>query len=161
MAWTPAASTHPVPWLIGLLAVSIGVPFFAISATAPLLQRWFSRSDHPHASDPYFLYVSSNAGGLIALLAYPVLIEPLLGLTLQGRLWTAGYAPAGGPDRVLYALSLWAARRTRDRRYCRDRGSACDCGCPWRERCCPTRHVGHAGRAGWRWPSSPRPCCWR
>ena len=112
LEWTPTASTHPVPWLIALLAVSIGVPFFAISATAPLLQSWFSRSDHPHASDPYFLYVSSNLGGLVALLAYPVVVEPLFGLTLQGQLWTAGYALLAALI-ALYAVSLWTAQRRR------------------------------------------------
>jgi len=112
IAWRDAtsASSHPVPWLVGLMTVSIGLPFLAVSATAPLLQRWFSRSDHPHASNPYFLYAASNAGGLIALLSYPVLIEPHLGLALQSRAWTAGY--------LLLALcvalclaTLWAARR--------------------------------------------------
>ena len=112
IAWqqTATASLHPVPWLIGLLTVSIGLPFFAISATAPLLQRWFSRSDHPHASDPYFLYVSSNLGGLIALLAYPVLIEPRLGLAAQGRVWMAGYVLLA-VNVVLCSVSLWAAHR--------------------------------------------------
>ncbi|MBM4029255.1 MAG: hypothetical protein FJ280_28235, partial [Planctomycetes bacterium] len=110
LEWTPTASTHPVPWLIALLAVSIGVPFFAISATAPLLQRWFSRSDHPHASDPYFLYVSSNIGGLAALLAYPTLVEPTFGLAQQGQLWTAGYALLAALI-AGFALSLWLAQR--------------------------------------------------
>jgi len=112
LAWTPVASQHPVPWLIALLAVSIGMPFFAISATAPLLQSWFSRSDHPHASDPYFLYVSSNVGGLVALLAYPTVVEPTFGLTLQGQLWTVGYALLAVMI-ALYALSLWTAQRQR------------------------------------------------
>jgi spermidine synthase len=112
LAWSPTASAHPVPWLIALLAVSIGMPFFAISATAPLLQSWFSRSDHPHASDPYFLYVSSNVGGVVALLTYPVLIEPTFGLTLQGRLWMAGYTLLVALI-ALYALTLWTARRSR------------------------------------------------
>ncbi|MCX5644718.1 MAG: fused MFS/spermidine synthase [Phycisphaerae bacterium] len=112
LAWTPTASAHPVPWLIALLAVSIGVPFFAISATAPLLQSWFARSDHPHASDPYFLYVSSNVGGIAALLAYPVVIEPTFGLTLQGQLWTVGYTLLVVLI-ALYSLSLWTARQRR------------------------------------------------
>ncbi len=112
VAWqeTPGPGGHPLPWLVGLLTVSIGLPFFAVSATAPLLQRWFSRSDHPRASDPYFLYASSNAGGLIGLLAYPVLIEPWLGLTLQSRAWTAGYLLLALAV-TLCAISLWAARR--------------------------------------------------
>lgn len=94
LAWSDASSsgTHPVAWLIALLTLSIGLPFFAVSATAPLLQRWFSHSGHPHASDPYFLYVSSNIGGLVALLAYPTLIEPMFGLTLQSHAWAVGYA---------------------------------------------------------------------
>ncbi len=110
LAWTPTASEHPVPWLIALLTISIGVPFFAISATAPLLQSWFSRSDHPHASDPYFLYVSSNLGGIVALLAYPVVVEPMFGLTLQGRLWMAAYALLAALI-ALFALRLWTAQR--------------------------------------------------
>ncbi len=94
LAWNDASSSgaHPVAWLIALLTLSIGLPFFAVSATAPLLQRWFSRSGHPHASDPYFLYVSSNIGGLAALLAYPTVIEPTFGLTLQSHAWAVGYA---------------------------------------------------------------------
>lgn len=112
LAWAPTASAHPVPWLIALLALSIGVPFFAISATAPLLQSWFARSDHRHASDPYFLYVSSNIGGIAALLAYPVVVEPMFGLSLQGRLWTVGYTLLVVLI-ALYALSLWTARPRR------------------------------------------------
>jgi len=111
VAWhgTTAAHDHPVPWLIGLLTVSIAVPFFAVSATAPLLQRWFSRSDHPHADDPYFLYAASNAGGLIALLAYPVLLEPRLGLIHQSRVWAAGYLLLAALI-MLCSASLWASR---------------------------------------------------
>jgi predicted membrane-bound spermidine synthase len=112
LAWTPTASEHPVPWLIALLTISIGVPFFAISATAPLLQSWFSRSDHPHASDPYFLYVSSNLGGIVALLAYPVVIEPRFGLALQGRLWMAAYALLAALI-AAFALRLWTTQRQR------------------------------------------------
>ena len=111
LAWpqAPSGIMHPVAWLVALLAISIGVPFFAVSATAPLLQRWFSRSGHAHASDPYFLYVSSNIGGLAALLAYPVVIEPWLGLSLQSRTWTAGYASLALVI-VLCAISLRALR---------------------------------------------------
>src|SRR5262249_49033623 len=58
-------------WLIGLFAVSIGLPFFALSANGPLLQAWFARTDHPDASDPYFLYAASNIGSFIALISYP------------------------------------------------------------------------------------------
>ena len=78
-------------WLIGVLAVGVGLPFFAVSANAPLLQAWFARTGHPHANDPYFLYGASNFGSLIALLSYPVAIEPVLGLSAQAGVWTKGF----------------------------------------------------------------------
>jgi dipeptide/tripeptide permease len=86
----PPTDGSPVPWLLGTLALTVGPPFFAISATAPLLQRWFSRTSHPAASDPYFLYAASNAGSLIALLAYPLAVEPHLRLFDQSRWWAFG-----------------------------------------------------------------------
>lgn len=79
-------------WLVGVLAVGVGLPFFAVSANAPLLQAWFARTGHPQAADPYFLYGASNLGSLIALLGYPVLIEPWIGLSKQAGVWTAGFA---------------------------------------------------------------------
>jgi hypothetical protein len=93
---TPTADTIPVLWLISRLAISVGPPFFALSATAPLLQRWFSRTDHPAAADPYFLYAASNAGSLLALLAYPLLVEPNLPLPVQSRAWALGLALVAG-----------------------------------------------------------------
>ncbi len=78
-------------WLISVLAVGVGLPFFAISANAPLLQSWFARSGHPQSIDPYFLYGASNLGSLIALLAYPFLVEPVLGLSRQAGVWTSGF----------------------------------------------------------------------
>jgi hypothetical protein len=79
-------------WLLGVLAAMAALPFFALSASAPLLQAWFAGVGHPRSNDPYFLYAASNAGSLAALLAYPFLIEPLLPLTLQSRAWAAGFA---------------------------------------------------------------------
>ncbi len=78
-------------WLIGLYAASVGLPFFAISANAPLLQAWFSRAGHAQSHDPYFLYGASNAGSFAALLAYPLIVEPFLGLVPQTRLWGVGF----------------------------------------------------------------------
>jgi hypothetical protein len=78
-------------WLLGLFAVSIGLPFFALAANNPLLQAWFVRTGHPAGPDPYFLYASSNIGSFLALLSYPVLLEPLLTLRMQNLLWTGGY----------------------------------------------------------------------
>ncbi|MDP6515881.1 MAG: fused MFS/spermidine synthase [Alphaproteobacteria bacterium] len=107
---TPPADGAPVPWLIGLFAVSVGLPFFALSANAPLLQRWFAASGHPAAADPYFLYGASNLGGIMALLGYPVLIEPLLRLQAQAWLWTLGYALLTALIAIL-ALMLWRRGR--------------------------------------------------
>ena len=90
--WTPPTDGTPIPWLIALLTVSIGLPITAVSATAPLLQKWFSHSGHASAADPYFLYGASNLGSLLALVSYPTLIEPLLGLSTQSWTWSVGYA---------------------------------------------------------------------
>src|SRR6478609_8908907 len=78
-------------WLLGLFAVSIGLPFFALAANNPLLQAWFVRTSHPNGPDPYFLYASSNIGSFLVLLAYPVLLEPLFTLRTQNLIWTGGY----------------------------------------------------------------------
>jgi hypothetical protein len=87
----PPETGNPVWWQLGLMAVSIGLPFFALASSAPLVQRWLAQTGHRRAADPYFLYRASNAGSIAGLLAYPALIEPLLGLDAQGRWWTAGY----------------------------------------------------------------------
>jgi len=81
----------PTFWLLGLFTLTVGLPFFALSANAPLLQRWFSLTDHKDADDPYFLYSSSNAASLLILCAYPFLIEPNLRLGEQTVTWAAGY----------------------------------------------------------------------
>lgn len=95
----PASAEPPAGdayfWLVGVLALGVGLPFFAISANAPLLQAWFARSGHPHAHDPYFLYGASNLGSLIALLGYPVLIEPFFGLNDQAGKWTLLFVVLG------------------------------------------------------------------
>jgi hypothetical protein len=89
--WGKPPETGEAFWLLGLFAVSIGLPFFALSANGPLLQAWFARTDHPSAANPYFLYAASNVGSFLALLAYPVLIEPLIRLGDQTKLWTGGF----------------------------------------------------------------------
>jgi hypothetical protein len=78
-------------WLLGLFTTSIGLPFFALAANGPLLQAWFARTDHPDARDPYFLYAASNVGSFLALLSYPTVVEPLISLSAQTRLWTIGF----------------------------------------------------------------------
>ncbi len=81
----------PTLWLIQTLLALVGLPFLAVSTTGPLLQRWFSRTDHAAAKDPYFLYAASNAGSLLGLLAYPTLIETTLTRGQQWTLWTIGF----------------------------------------------------------------------
>ncbi|HEY3640650.1 MAG TPA: fused MFS/spermidine synthase [Xanthobacteraceae bacterium] len=75
-------------WLLGLFTTSIGLPFFALAANGPLLQAWFARTHHPAAGDPYFLYAASNVGSFLALLSYPTVVEPLIPLSGQTRLWS-------------------------------------------------------------------------
>lgn len=87
----PDASLYELRLLFAF-AVALGLPFFALSANAPLLQRWFATSGHTRARDPYFLYATSNLGSVLALFAYPFLIEPLLDLGSQTRIWTLLYA---------------------------------------------------------------------
>jgi len=82
-------------WLIALFAASVGAPFAAVSATAPLLQSWFARTGRPDANDPYYLYGASNAGSLAALLAFPLLLEPQLGAHEQSIGWTIGFVLLG------------------------------------------------------------------
>lgn len=79
-------------WLVGLFAASIGLPFVALAATAPLLQSWFAASGHPQSANPYVLYAASNLGSFCALLAYPFAIEPFLALRDQVVLWSAGFS---------------------------------------------------------------------
>ncbi len=85
---------NPVLWLLGLLAVTAGLPFLALAANGPTLQRWLAESGRPAGRDPYFLFAASNAGSLLGLLAFPLLLEPRLTLHGQGTAWTVGYAAA-------------------------------------------------------------------
>ena len=110
--WTPGKSDAPIAWLLWLLMLSIGLPFFALSTTAPLLQRWFSQVQHALSSDPYILYAASNFGSMVALLGYPTLIEPNLSLHSRGwlsqsQLWSVGY----GLLIVLIAAAGWGVYR--------------------------------------------------
>lgn len=88
----PNPEANPSPWLLALLAVTVGPPFLALSATAPLVQRWFVAARRDAKHDPYSLYVMSNFGSLLALLSYPFVIEPLSTLRTQAWVWSAGYA---------------------------------------------------------------------
>lgn len=83
--------TSPSLWILALLTVGVGAPFFVVASASPLLQSWFASTSHMSARDPYFLYASSNAGSLIGLLVYPFLVEPLLPLSTQSWGWAIGY----------------------------------------------------------------------
>jgi len=86
------SSTAPTLWLLGVLALSIGLPFAILSATAPLVQAWYARTMKGEGvGEPYALYAASNLGSLLALLAYPILMEPLLTLQAQRLTWSGGY----------------------------------------------------------------------
>ncbi len=88
---SPPASGNPVLWLLVQLTFCAGLPFFVVSASAPLLQKWFAQTGHPSAKDPYFLYAASNVGSLGALLGYPLLVEPNMALGAQTTAWSVGY----------------------------------------------------------------------
>jgi hypothetical protein len=91
LASVPTQSS-PIGWVLTTLLVTVGPPFLLLSATAPLLQRWFSQSTHKSARDPYFLYAVSNAGSMLALLGFPFLLEPAFAVRTQNWIWAVGYA---------------------------------------------------------------------
>ena len=88
-ALAPQGQAYPMLGILALLAAAIGLPFLVVSTSAPLLQRWFTYTGD---RDPYFLYAASNAGSLLALLGYPLVIEPTLTLSTQAWAWAAGFA---------------------------------------------------------------------
>jgi hypothetical protein len=89
--WYSPSVSSPALWLLGLLTVSIGLPFFVLSSSGPLFQKWFANTRHPDANNPYFLYAASNLGSLLALVAYPLLLEPRLTVWQQSWVWSAGF----------------------------------------------------------------------
>jgi hypothetical protein len=98
------AGIEPAVWLAGFLAVAIGLPVVALSASAPLLQGWIVRAGD---REPYALYAASNAGSLLALLGYPIVIEPFVGVAAQARGWRVGY----GLLLAAIAACAWLAHR--------------------------------------------------
>ena len=89
-AWAPQGNQNPTIRILGLLAGSVGLPYFLLSSTGPLLQAWFSRrTGH---GNPYWLYALSNIGSLAGLITYPFFFEPLLPVDAQVRLWSYSFA---------------------------------------------------------------------
>jgi hypothetical protein len=110
-AGAPLPGDSPTLWLLIRLVLVAGPPMFAISATAPLLQSWFAGLDHEAAGDPYFLYAGSNVGSLLALLAYPLLVEPALPLDRQAWLWSCGFGALALGIALCAGATVCAGRR--------------------------------------------------
>ncbi|HZV05616.1 MAG TPA: hypothetical protein VE999_11085 [Gemmataceae bacterium] len=100
------AGENPILGLLLLLSLTVGVPMFVVSASAPLLQKWFANTSHPSARDPYFLYGASNLGSMLALIAYPTVVERYLRLGQQSFDWTIGYGILAALT-ALCAVFLW------------------------------------------------------
>lgn len=106
-----APGDNPTLWVVRTLALTVGPAFILVSTSGPLLQRWFSRSGHAQAHDPYFLYAASNAGSLAGLLAYPALIEPMLTRQGQSAGWRWAYLALIALVAACAAALLRAARK--------------------------------------------------
>lgn len=119
--WVIEPEVAPILWLLASMTLSVGLPFFTVSATAPLLQRWFSQTGHHHASDPYFLYGSSSFGSLIALIAYPLVLEPGMVIEAQSYAWTATYITLG---LLIVACGLTIRNQVADEGRVRDEASS-------------------------------------
>ena len=103
-AWKPSGSDNPVVGILLLLGATIGLPYFLLSTTSPLVQAWFARA-HPGAS-PYRLFALSNFASMLALLGYPFLFEPWLASPEQSAYWSLGY----GVFALLCAALAWRSR---------------------------------------------------
>jgi hypothetical protein len=102
----PPESGNPIPWLLGVLALTAGPPFVVLAANGPMLQRWLAGTRHRAGRDPYFLFAASNGGSLLGLLAYPLVVERVLTLDGQGELWALGYGLAALAV-LASAVALW------------------------------------------------------
>ena len=100
-AWKVATAGNPSLRILALLAVTVGPPYFLLSSTSPLLQAWYAR--HNRRGLPYRLFALSNSASMLALLSYPLLVEPILPARVQAIAWSAGYVVFA----VLCALTAW------------------------------------------------------
>ena len=124
---------NPAVRLVGLLIVTVGLPFFVVATTAPVLQRWYAATADRRAGDPYFLYAASNTGSLY-LIGYVTLIEPNLALGAQTRLWAVGYAVLAGMI-LACAVALRRAPVSTAKMTSGGAGSSCgDAFAGWRQR---------------------------
>lgn len=104
LAWKPTGTEEPTFAILRLLALCVGLPYFLLSTTGPLLQAWYARSFK--GAMPYRLYALSNAGSMFALVSYPVLFEPVFGVHRQAVMWSLGY----GVFVILCELTSWRSR---------------------------------------------------
>lgn len=103
----------PAWWLLRLLLITVGVPFFMVASTATLLQKWFAATADPAARDPYFLYAASNFGSMVGLFGYLAVLEPFLRLSEQSTLWTIGYGWLTGLI-ACCAIVTWFTQRPKE-----------------------------------------------
>ena len=139
-ALKPVAGADPVLRILLLLAVTVGLPYFALAATSPLLQSWYARQ---HRGVPYRFFALSNLASMLALLSYPLVIEPVFTLHAQASAWSAAFVIAACLNFVLYRTVPGRAPKPADSsrlRRLRPRG---------------------CGRSGWHFPPAPPRCCWR
>ena len=102
--WKPGPGLDPLPLILGLLVATIGLPYFVLSATGPLLQSWYSRTSQD--AIPWRLFALSNAGSMLGLLTYPVLVEPYLSSRRQAWMWSIAYCGFA----ALCATVAWRSR---------------------------------------------------
>jgi spermidine synthase len=116
LAWKPTGNEDPILRILGLLTLSIGLPYFLLSTTSPLIQAWYARK-HKTAL-PYRLFGLSNFASLLGLLAYPVLVEPNVTLRQQSRGWSLAYAAFA----VLGIIAAFVSQRGAAADACREQG---------------------------------------
>ena len=104
--WKPSGAENPAWLILGLLTITLGLPYFLLSTTSPLLQAWFAQR-YP-GRNPYRLFALSNFASLLGLVGYPFLIEPWITTRVQAYSWSAGYVVFV----VICAATAWHSRRT-------------------------------------------------
>lgn len=92
--WRTVSESYPVLSVLAVLVMAVGAPYLMLSTTGPLMQAWYVRSLPPATTSahPYRLYALSNLASMLALLSYPILVEPVLPVGPQAAMWSAGYA---------------------------------------------------------------------
>jgi len=121
--WKPAGAGDPAWQILGMLTAVLGLPYFLLSATSPLLQKWLARD----GSQPYRLFALSNVGALLALASYPLWIEPRIATRAQDLWWSAGFAAFA----VLCGVAAWLGRPRADAGVAIETEAEPQSGIPW------------------------------